>query len=59
MSNKVTMEVKANTFPKGSEIALEARGSFGVYFSPRSEISQMLDVKDKEKFKVTIERIKK
>ena len=55
MSNKVTMEVKANLDSDGVELA--TRGSFHVYYSKRSEINSMLNTKDGQRFKVTIERI--
>jgi len=57
MSNKVVMETKAVIEDNGKEIYLETRGLFNVFFTKRSEIGRMLDVKDKEKFRVTIERI--
>ncbi len=58
MSNKVVMETKADVDLGMGDINLNSRGSFYVSFTRRSEIGRMLDVKDKEKFKVTIERIK-
>ena len=58
MSNKITVETKADVDEEGRWVTLLKRGSFEVTFTKRSEIGQMLDVKDKEKFKVTIERIK-
>jgi len=56
MSNKVVMETKAGV--GDNDIYLETRGLFSVFFTKRSEIGRMLDVKNKEKFKVTVERIK-
>ena len=60
MSNKVVMETTANVESdfKSLDISLVARGSFCVLFSQGSEIQRMLDVKNKEKFRITIERMK-
>ena len=57
MSDKVTMDVKAKDYG-GSGMSLYARGSFSVDFSKKSVIGKQLDVKDKERFKVTVERVK-
>lgn len=57
MSDKVVMETKADT-EKYIDVNLKCRGSFYVSFSGKSEIARMLDVKHKEKFRVTIERIR-
>ena len=59
MSNKVVMEVKAKVLDEYKFIELNAPGSFNVEFTKRSEINAMLNVKAGERFKVTIERVKK
>ena len=53
MSTTASMEMD------NSWINLNARGSFTVEFTENSEIQRMLNVKDGEKFKVTVERVKK
>lgn len=56
MSNKITVETVAKV-ESGNAVNLATRGTFDVYFTKRSEIGRVLDVKNKEKFKVTVERI--
>ncbi len=53
---KITVETKANL--TNDQVFLDKRGSFFVCFTPGSEIGRILDVKQNQKFKVTIERVK-
>lgn len=57
MSNKIVIETRADTEEYNS-IILFGRSSFDVSFAEKSKVARELKPQHKEKFKVTIERIK-
>ncbi len=55
MANKVTVEIKSKV--DDTEVEFE-KGNFYIVFGNKSKIGKELKVKDKEKFRITVQRIK-